>query len=99
MLSTPFSGVDVTSNADDDDVWTIFDDGNRGFTNDDGACLAAAETTVAASRAKARKGERMMMKYADYRVGRVWYGTSSMRQRVNVNSMALLAIEREIVSP
>ena len=61
MLSTPFSGVDVTSNADDDDVRTIFDDGNRGFTNDDGACLAA-ETTVAASRAKARKeGERMMM--------------------------------------
>ena len=60
MLSTPFSGVDVTSNADDD-VRTIFDDGNRGFTNDDGACLAA-ETTVAASRAKARKeGERMMM--------------------------------------
>lgn len=63
MLSTPFSGVDVTSNADDDDVRTIFDDGNRGFTNDDlaVACLAA-ETTVAASRAKARKeGERMMM--------------------------------------
>ena len=57
MLSTP---ADVTSNADDDDGRTIFDDGNRGFTNDDGACLAA-ETTVAASRAKAKKGERMMI--------------------------------------
>lgn len=58
MLSTP---ADVRSNADDDDFRAIFDDGNRGFTNDDGACLALAETTtVTASRAKARKGERMM---------------------------------------